>query len=75
MKCSHESLVEATEFIKAVETHQHRKVACVEEIAYLNAWITKDQVLALCDRLNNQYGDYIRNVVNGKYIDGTHKTE
>ncbi|MBO5326705.1 MAG: glucose-1-phosphate thymidylyltransferase RfbA [Clostridia bacterium] len=72
---THESLVEATEFIKAVETHQHRKVACIEEIAYLNAWITKEQVLGLCDRLNNQYGDYIRNVVNGKYIDGTHKTE
>ena len=72
---THESLVEATEFIKAVETHQHRKVACIEEIAYLNAWITKEQVLGLCDRLNNQYGDYIRNVVSGKYIDGTHKTE
>ena len=72
---THESLVEATEFIKAVETHQHRKVACIEEIAYLNAWITKEQVLGLCDRLNNQYGDYIRNVVSGKYIDGTHRTE
>ena len=72
---THESLVEATEFIKAVETHQHRKVACIEEIAYLNAWITKEQLLGLCDRLNNQYGDYIRNVVSGKYIDGTHKTE
>lgn len=72
---THESLVEATEFIKAVETHQHRKVGCVEEIAYLNGWITKEQVLALCDKLNNQYGEYIRNVVNGKYIDGTYKTE
>ncbi|MBQ8357759.1 MAG: glucose-1-phosphate thymidylyltransferase RfbA [Clostridia bacterium] len=72
---THESLAEATEFIKTVETHQHRKVACIEEIAYLNGWITKEQVLALCDRLNNQYGEYIRNVVNGKYIDGTYKTE
>lgn len=72
---THESLVEATEFIKAVETHQHRKVGCLEEIAYLNGWITKEQVLALCDKLNNQYGEYIRNVVNGKYIDGTYKTE
>ena len=72
---THESLVEATEFIKAVETHQHRKVGCVEEIAYLNGWITREQVLLLCDKLNNQYGEYIRNVVNGKYIDGTYKTE
>ena len=72
---THESLVEATEFIKAVETHQHRKVGCVEEIAYLNTWITKEQALSLCDRLNNQYGEYIRNVVNGKYIDRSYKAE
>ena len=72
---THESLVEATEFIKAVETHQHRKVGCIEEIAYLNSWITKEQTLSLCDRLNNQYGEYIRNVVNGKYIDGSYKAE
>ncbi len=72
---THESLVEATEFIKAVETHQHRKVGCVEEIAYLNTWISKEQALSLCDRLNNQYGEYIRNVVNGKYIDGAFKAE
>ena len=72
---THESLVEATEFIKAVETHQHRKVGCIEEIAYLNTWISKEQALALCDRLNNQYGEYIRNVVNGKYIDRSYKAE
>ena len=72
---THESLVEATEFIKAVETHQHRKVGCIEESAYLNGWISKEQALELCDMLNNQYGEYIRNVVNGKYIDGSYKTE
>ena len=72
---THESLVEATEFIKAVETHQHRKVGCIVEIAYLNTWISKEQALALCDRLNNQYGEYIRNVVNGKYIDRSYKAE
>ena len=33
---THESLVEATNFVKTVETHQHRKIACLEEIAYLN---------------------------------------
>ncbi len=42
---THESLVEATNFVKTVETHQHRKIACLEEIAYLNGWITKEQVL------------------------------
>ena len=32
---THESLVDATNFVKTVETHQHRKIACLEEIAYL----------------------------------------
>ncbi len=40
---THESLVEATNFVKTVETHQHRKIACLEEIAYLNGWITKSR--------------------------------
>ena len=72
---THESLAEATDFIKNVETHQHRKIACLEEIAYASGWITKEQVLELCEKLNNQYGEYVRNVVNGKYIDGTPKAE
>ena len=42
---THESLVDATNFVKTVETHQHRKIACLEEIAYLNGWISKEQVL------------------------------
>ena len=72
---THESLAEATDFIKNVETHQHRKIACLEEIAYTSGWITKEQTLELCEKLNNQYGEYVRNVVNGKFIDGTYKTE
>ena len=44
---THESLVEATNFVKTVETHQHRKIACLEEIAYLNGWITKEEVCLL----------------------------
>ncbi len=38
---THESLVEATNFVKTIETHQHRKIACLEEIAYSNGWISK----------------------------------
>ena len=41
---THESLVEATNFVKTIETHQHRKIACLEEIAWLNGWITREQV-------------------------------
>ena len=42
---THESLVDATNFVKITEQHQNRKIACLEEIAYLNGWITREQVL------------------------------
>ena len=70
---THESLVEATNFVKTVETHQHRKIACLEEIAYLNGWITKEQVLETYEELKkNQYGRYLIDVLDGKYIDKLH---
>ena len=68
---THESLVDATNFIKNVETHQHRKVACLEEIAYLNGWITKEQLTVLAEPMtNNQYGRYLMDIIEGKFIDG-----
>ena len=70
---THESLVEATNFVKTIETHQHRKIACLEEIAYLNGWITKEQVLETYEELKkNQYGRYLKDVLDGKYIDKLH---
>lgn len=67
---THESLVDATNFVKTVETHQHRKIACLEEIAYLNGWITKEDVLKVYEVLKkNQYGQYLMDVLNGKYLD------
>ena len=67
---THESLVEATNFVKTVETHQHRKIACLEEIAYLNHWITKDQLLTDIEPLKkNQYGQYLMDVMAGKFLD------
>lgn len=70
---THESLVEATNFVKTIETHQHRKIACLEEIAYLKGWITKDEVLKVYENFKkNQYGQYLLDVLNGKYIDKLH---
>ena len=67
---THESLVDATNFVKTVETHQHRKIACLEEIAYLNGWITKEDVMKVYEILKkNQYGQYLKDVLDGKYID------
>lgn len=68
---THESLVDATNFIKTVESHQHRKVACLEEIAFLNGWINKEQALKLCEpMIKNQYGQYLKDVIDGKFLDG-----
>jgi len=67
---THESLVEATNFVKTVETHQHRKIACLEEIAYLNGWISREEVLKTYEVYKkNQYGQYLKDVLDGKYID------
>lgn len=67
---THESLVDATNFVKTVEQHQHRKIGCLEEIAYLNGWITREDVLAVYEILKkNQYGQYLKDVLDGKYID------
>ena len=67
---THESLVDATNFVKTVETHQHRKIGCLEEIAYLNGWITREDVLKVYEVLKkNQYGQYLKDILDGKYID------
>jgi len=70
---THESLADATNFVKTIETHQHRKIACLEEIAYLQGWITKEDVLKEYEDLKkNQYGQYLLDVLEGKYVDILH---
>ena len=65
---THESLVEATNFVKTIENHQHRKIACLEEIAWHNGWISTEQVLETYEILKkNQYGQYLKDVLDGKY--------
>ena len=51
-----------------VETHQNRKIACLEEIAYGNRWITTDDMeRAYMLYKKNQYGQYLKDVIDGKY--------
>ena len=67
---THESLVDATNFVKTVETHQNRKIECLEEIAYNNGWIDKEELQKACELYQkNQYGRYLKDVLDGKYID------
>ncbi len=71
---THESLVDATNFVKTVETHQHRKIACLEEIAYNNGWIDREQLMAVYEIYKkNQYGAYLKDVLDGKYLDKVKK--
>ena len=70
---THESLVDATNFVKTVEQHQHRKIGCLEEIGYLNGWISREAVLDVIEKhKNNQYGQYLKDVLDGKYLDVLH---
>ena len=65
---THESLVDATNFVKTIEQHQHRKIACLEEIAYLNGWISRDELMEVYEVMKkNQYGQYLKDVMDGKY--------
>mgnify|MGYP001634826194 CR=1 FL=1 len=67
---THSSLVEATNFVKTMEDHQHRKIGCLEEIAYINGWISKEQILEAYELMKkNEYGQYLKDVVDGKFID------
>lgn len=64
---THESLADATAFVKMIEEHQGLKVSCIEEIAYNNGWISKEKLLEIAEPMKkNQYGKHLINVANGK---------
>ena len=66
---THESLVEATNFVKTIEDHQHRKIACLEEIAYRNKWIDETKLYDAYEIYKkNEYGKYLKDVLDGKFI-------
>ena len=64
---THESLIEAGDYIKMLEEHQGLKVCCPEEIAYKNGWISKDKLIESGKLMEkNQYGQHLLNVAEGK---------
>ncbi|MBY0097322.1 glucose-1-phosphate thymidylyltransferase RfbA [Mesobacillus maritimus] len=64
---THQSLVEATNFVKTVEEHQGIKIAAPEEIAFINGWITKEQLWESGEKLGKTgYGQYLMKVANGE---------
>jgi glucose-1-phosphate thymidylyltransferase len=61
---THDSLLDAANFIKVVEERQGLKISCPEEIAYRSGFITADQLLALAAPLEKSgYGEYLRSVI------------
>ena len=62
---THESLLDASSFIETIERRQGLKVACLEEIAFNNGYINKEQLLKLAEPLKkNKYGQYLISLVN-----------
>lgn len=66
---THESLMEASNYIQTIENRQGLKVACIEEIAYEMGYISKEQLIELAQPLNkNQYGQYLLRRANEEVI-------
>ena len=66
---THESLAEATAFVKMIEEHQGLMISCPEEIAFDNGWITKEMLLEIAKPMaKNQYGQHLINVAEGKVL-------
>lgn len=65
---THQSLLQASNFIETIEQRQGLKIGCPEEIAFRSGWITSDEVLKLGDKMkNNEYGMYLKNLVHGEF--------
>ena len=66
---THESLVDASNYIKILEEHQGIKVCCPEEIAFINGRISKETLIEIGESMSkNQYGQHLLNVAKGKFI-------
>jgi len=64
---THQSMLQASNFIESIEERQGLKVACLEEIAYRKGYITKAQLAELAKPLlKNQYGQYLMKIMNEK---------
>ena len=58
-----ESLIQAANYVETIESRQGLKIACPEEIAYRMGFITSEQVERLADKIPNDYGNYLREVI------------
>lgn len=62
---THQSLIDASNFVAAIEKRMGLKISCPEEIAHYKGWITAQQVAELAAGIKNEYGEYLRYLVSG----------
>ena len=61
---THDSMLDAANFIRTVETRQGLQIACLQEIAYENGWMTAQEVLdSAKDMMKTEYGQYLKHLV------------
>tara|TARA_B100000519_G_scaffold98092_1_gene85305 strand:- start:637 stop:1530 length:894 start_codon:yes stop_codon:yes gene_type:complete len=60
---THETLIQAGDFVQTIEQRQGLKIACIEEIAYLMGYIDREQLASLAQQIPNQYGQYLKEIV------------
>jgi glucose-1-phosphate thymidylyltransferase len=66
---THDSLAEATDFVRMMEQKQGIQIACLEEISYINGWMNKDDLLKRAKMMGNSpYGKHLMNVVEDKIV-------
>jgi glucose-1-phosphate thymidylyltransferase len=70
---SPDSLLEAAEFVKVIEHRQGLKIACLEEIAYNKQWMSREQLLAVAERLGKtEYAVYLRKMAQYEHTTAAH---
>jgi glucose-1-phosphate thymidylyltransferase len=61
---THDSLLEASEFVATIQKRQGYMVACLEEIAFTNGWIGRQEIMNACEKMkNSDYAMYLRSLV------------
>jgi len=60
---THDSLIEASMFIKTIEDRQGLKIGCIEEVAYRMGFINKQQLVKVAESVQSSYGDYLRSIL------------
>ena len=62
---THKSLMQAGQFIETIEDRQGLKIGCIEEVAYRNNFISREQLLQLAGELSKSgYGEYLKTIIN-----------